>query len=114
MPERVISTADKLMNGALEVWLWITVGLIAVLAFLGKRLITKWDRVVESHMPEDEIEAKFESVMQDMRKCQTDITRDTKRELKILHKEKKDLMDSVEKVHERLDRLMELLLDKAK
>jgi len=110
MKETAISTVDKLMNGAVEVWLWVTVGLIGLLAFFGKRLINKWDRVVDSHMPEEEIERRFNSIMQDMRKCQTDITKDYTIEIRKIQSEKKSLVESVDKVHERLDRLMELLV----
>ena len=112
MSNALSTSIDVITNGAIEVLLWVTVGLIAVLAFFGRRLIKKWDNVVESHMPEQEIEKKFEEVLHDMEKCQQDIIKGYKEEINVIHKEKKLLIESVDKVHERLDRLYELLLEK--
>jgi len=39
----------------LEVWLYITVGLIALVAFFGKRLIKRWDTVVDPHLTASEV-----------------------------------------------------------
>lgn len=112
MPQRVVSAVDKLMNGAVELWIWVTVGLIAIIAFFGRRLTKKWDQVVDSHMPEQEIEDKFKSILQDMRGCEEKIRKEQSSLVVGIKVEQKQIAASVDKVHERLDTLYQLLLQK--
>ena len=88
-----------------EVWIWLTVGLIAIIAFFGKRMVAKWDLVIGSHMPNFEIEKRFLKLNEEMSDCQEEIKQDQKDS----HDE---LMVEVKTVHSRLDNLYELLLQR--
>lgn len=112
MPQRVVSAVDKLANGAVELWIWITVGLIAIIAFFGRRLTRKWDQVVDSHMPEQEIKDKFKSILSDIKASEEKIRREHSGLVVGLKVEQKQIAASVDKVHERLDTLYQLLLQK--
>jgi len=96
-----------------NIWLWVTVGLIALLAFFGRRILKKWDTVVDSHMPEQEIELRFGIIIEDMKRCEAKMYNSQKLLLADRKREEKKLLESVDKVHERIDELYKLLLNKS-
>ena len=96
---------DALGTMVVEVWLWITIGLLGVLAFFGKRLLSKWDVVMSSHMPDHVIEKKLTSIRNDMEDCQKSLSQENRES----HRE---LQESIGEVHTRLDDLYKLLLQR--
>lgn len=102
-----VGALEWLTTAIFEVWLWVTIGLLAIVAFFGRRLLKKWDAVTDSHMPSFEIERRFLKLNEEMTDCQEEI----KSEQKSAHKE---LMGEVGDVHKRLDNLYQLLLQKGK
>ena len=83
---------NLIANGFIDIWIWITVGLLTVLGFFGKRMLKRWDAIAESHVPSVEIEKKFTQVYDDMTKCQKDL------------KDQQDkILENVGEVHVRID-----------
>lgn len=82
---------DMLLDGAISAWVYITLGLVTLLGFMGKRTIARIDEVTKSHMPSHIIDGKIEKIYEDMAKCQQDIVK------------------SVEKVHGRIDDVYNLI-----
>jgi len=80
------------IDGVIDVWIWITLGLLGLLGFFGKRMLKRWDAIAESHVPSVEIEKKFNQVYADMTKCQKDL------------KDQQDkILENVGEVHSRID-----------
>ena len=80
------------IDGVIDVWIWITVGLLAALGFFGRRMLRRWDAIAESHVPGVEIEKKFTEVYADMAKCQND-----------LRDQHNKILEDVGEVHSRID-----------
>jgi len=108
MPERIKATTgvmEILLNGIVEIWLWVTIGLLAIMAFFGRRLLKRWDHVIDSHMPDHEIELKMDGLRKDMLACQEKLAKEQT-------KTQGEIINEVSSVHQRLDKLYELLLQK--
>jgi len=88
-----------------EVWLWITIGMLAIIAFFGRRLLGRWDKVMDSHMPDHVIENHLSEIRDDMEECQTQLAENQKSNYDKLNK-------GIGEVHSRLDNLYELLLQR--
>jgi len=48
------------IDGVIDIWIWITLGLLGMLGFFGKRMLNRWDAIAESHVPSAEIEKKIQ------------------------------------------------------
>ena len=59
------SQAHAVIDGVIDIWIWITVGLLTALGFFGRRMLRRWDAIAESHVPGVEIEKKFNQVYLD-------------------------------------------------
>lgn len=93
------SMGDAFLNGVIELWFLITIGLLTALGFLGKRTLKRWDNVVESHMPDEEIKKHIKQVYTDMASCQTELKNDVT-----------TVKDSVSEVHGRIDDIYHILI----
>ena len=93
------SMGDAVLNGIIEVWFLITIGLLAALGFFGKRTINRWDKVAASHMPDAEIKKHIKKVYDDMASCQNELKNDVS-----------EVKDSVSEVHGRIDDIFHLLV----
>ena len=93
------SMGDAVLNGIIELWFLITIGLLATLGFLGKRTLKRWDRVMQSHVPDSEIDKRFAKTYDDMTKCQQE-----------LKTEISAVKDGVSEVHGRIDDMMHYLM----
>lgn len=90
---------DAMLNGIIEVWFLITIGLLAALGFFGKRTINRWDKVAASHMPDAEIKEHIKQVYDDMASCQNELKNDVT-----------TVKDSVSEVHGRIDDIYHILI----
>jgi hypothetical protein len=90
---------DALLNGVIEMWFLITVGLLTALGFFGKRTLSRWDKVVASHMPDEEIKKHIKQVYTDMASCQKELKNDVT-----------TVKDSVSEVHGRIDDIFHILI----
>lgn len=93
------NAGDTLANGILEMWFLVTVGLLFVLGFLGKRTLNKWDSVIDSHVPNKIIDKRFSKTYEDMTNCQKELKGDIS-----------EVKDSVSEVHGRVDDIMHYLM----
>ena len=93
------NASGALANSILEMWFLITLGLLLVLGFLGKRVLRKWDSVVESHVPNQEIDKRFSKIYEDMTDCQQELKGDIS-----------EVKDSVSEVHGRIDDIYHILI----
>jgi len=93
---------DTFISGLFDLWLWFTVGLIAIIAFFGRRLVKRWDEVTNSHMPDHLIEKKMAGIRKEMNDCQERISH-----------EQQQLIEGMTQLHNRLDSLYNLLLSKS-
>lgn len=91
--------SDAVLNGIIELWFLITIGLLTALGFFGKRTLNRWDNVVASHMPDAEIKKHIKQVYTDMASCQTELKNDVT-----------EVKDSVSEVHGRIDDIYHLLI----
>ena len=87
-----------LIDGFIDVWIWITVGMLAMLGFFGRRMLRRWDSVAETHVPGAEIDRRFNAVYKDMNKCQKELT-----------DQNSMVIQSVDKVHARIDEIFILI-----
>ena len=93
------NAGDALANSILEMWFLVTVGLLLILGFLGKRTLNKWDSVIESHVPNQEIDKRFAKTYEDMTTCQQELKGDIS-----------EVKDSVSEVHGRIDDIYHVLI----
>lgn len=93
------SMGDAMLNGILELWFLITVGLLAALGLFGKRALSRIDRVVASHMPDAEIKKHIKQVYTDMALCQKELKDDVAK-----------VTDGVSEVHTRIDDIFHILI----
>lgn len=92
--------SDAVLNGIIELWFLITLGLLTALGFFGKRTLNRWDKVVASHMPDEEIKKHIKQVYNDMASCQEELKNDVT-----------TVKDSVSEVHGRIDDIYHFLID---
>jgi len=93
------SMGDVVLNGIIELWFLVTIGLLTTLGFFGKRTLNRWDKVVASHMPDAEIKKHIEQVYTDMALCQKELKDDVSK-----------VTDSVSEVHTRIDDIFHILI----
>lgn len=74
---------QPLIDHFIDAWIWITVGLLGITGFFGKRMLSRWDAIAESHMPSKEINDKFTEVK----------------------RQHEDILEKVSEVHNRIDEL---------
>ena len=91
--------SDAVLNGIIELWFLITIGLLATLGFLGKRTLKRWDEVMRSHVPNSEIDKRFAQTYTDMTNCQQELKKDVSA-----------VKDSVSEVHGRIDDIYHILI----
>lgn len=104
MSDKISMALDGIQNKIFDLWLWFTVGLIAVVSFFGRRLIRKWDTVVDSHMPAAEIQRQLSGVLIDMQRCEKRLRADHRRE-------QQELTVALNKVGERVDDMYKILME---
>ena len=90
---------ETLAGYMFEVWFLVTIGLLSLLGFFGKRTLKTWDNVIKSHVPNQEIGRRFSKVYQDMTSCQNDLKSDIS-----------EVKDSVSEVHTRIDDIYHVLI----
>lgn len=91
--------SDAVLNGIIELWFVITIGLLTILGFLGKRTLKRWDKVMQSHVPDSEIDKRFAQTYSDMTNCQQELKKDVSA-----------VKDSVSEVHGRIDDIYHILI----
>jgi len=99
LSESVRHLGDTALDWIISSWVYITLGLLGLLGMFGKRMMTRIDSVIESHMPEAKINDKFKQVYVDMKSCQKDVRNDMDK-----------VNDNVTEAHKRLDEIYQLLL----
>ena len=54
--------SDAFLNGIVEAWMLITVGLLGLVGLFGKRQFERWDKIAKSHMSKNEINDQLEEI----------------------------------------------------
>jgi len=90
---------DSVLNGIVEMWLLITIGLFGLLGLAGKRLLNRWDEVAKTHVPSNAIDKRFAKTYKDMTNCQQELKDDIS-----------EVKDNVSEVHGRIDDIYHILI----
>ena len=90
---------DSVLNGIVEMWLLITIGLFGLLGLAGKRLLNRWDEVARTHVPSNAIDKRFSDTYAAMTDCQQELKNDIS-----------EVKDNVSEVHGRIDDIYQILI----
>ena len=99
MLEVIKGLGEAVVSGIVEVWVLATIGLLGLLGLFGKRMLTRWDDIAKTHVPNTSIDKRFAKTYSDMTNCQKELKGDIS-----------EVKDSVSEVHGRIDDIYHILV----
>ena len=93
----------KIHDFLFESWLYLLMGIVAILLWIGKRHINKLDDVMGDYVSQDTHNKVIERLQGEMLVCQAG-----------LKQENQEILRQIQAVHKRMDHFMEIILERLK
>ena len=93
----------KLHDILFDSWMYLLMGIVAILLWIGKRHIERLDDVMGDYVSQDMHHRTIEQLQAEMLACQAG-----------MKSENQEILRQVQAVHKRMDHFMEIILEKLK